>query len=114
MLLTAHVASIGDSTDISRVQGAKGTSATLPQVYEVCGEPGGDWGGRGEGRNMGLGGSVEGSAEMVHLGFGCEVSQIVLASKVLDEGGLCGDVGGQPHRLAYIGNAGQQQEVARR
>ena len=51
---------------------------------------------------------------MAHLGFGCEVGQVVLASKVLDEGGLSGDVGGQPHRLAYIGNAGQQQEVARR
>ena len=51
---------------------------------------------------------------MDHLGFGCEVSQVVLSSKVFDKGGLCGDVGGQPHRLAYIGNAGQQQEVARR
>lgn len=51
---------------------------------------------------------------MANLGFGCEVRQVVLAGKVLDEGGLCGDVGGQAHRLAYIGNAGQQQEVARR
>ena len=48
-----------------------------------------------------------GGKQMAYLGFGCEVSQVVLSSKVLDEGGLCGDVGGQPHRLAYIGNAGQ-------
>ena len=42
---------------------------------------------------QGMGGTVD----KAHLGFGCEVRQIVLASKVLDKGGLCGDVGGQPY-----------------
>lgn len=55
---------------------------------------------------------AEGEAPMAHLSFGCEVRQVVLACKVLDKGGLCGNVGGQPHRLAHVGYAGQQQEIA--
>lgn len=49
---------------------------------------------------------------MAHLSFGCEVSQIILPRKVFNKGGLCGNVGGEPHRLAHVGYAGQQQEVA--
>lgn len=51
--------------------------------------------------------------DMGYLGFGGEIRQVVLPRKVLDKGGLGGDVGCQADRLADIGDTGQQQEVAR-
>ena len=46
-----------------------------------------------------------------HLAFGDDVGQVLSPREALLEGGLGGDVGGEPDRLAHIGRAGQHQEV---
>lgn len=52
------------------------------------------------------------SRHAAHLPLGIQVSQVLILCERALEGGCGGNVGGQPHGLAHVGSAGQQQEVA--